>query len=233
MVVEIINDLTMLLLQVIFKQLFLWLPWDLIMSLQRSRAMRCSSSPIWCLRYMERCRISPLHLCRQMSFDADIVLMFWLDLFPGQLYCGGGESKAKVWTAGERENGEHQIGDLIKSILDWIGVTNVTFRMIQKTHCFFGEAEIQYCHIWDFILRCCRKCLATISCVTPKYKRRVRISSSECLCCRRCQCHDWTKNNSFGHRQSTSLKHKSQSALSQARPSFRWPACSRVTLKMR
>ena len=84
-------------------------------------------------------RISPLHLCRQMSFDADIVLMFWSDLFPGQLYGGGGESEAKVWTAGERENGEHQIGDLIKSILDWIGVTNVTFRMIQKTHCFFLE----------------------------------------------------------------------------------------------
>ena len=63
--------------------------------------------------------------------------MFWLDLYLGQLYCGGGESEAKVWTAGERENGEHQIGDLIKLILDQIGVTKVTFRMIQKTHCFF------------------------------------------------------------------------------------------------
>ena len=147
MVVEIINDLTMLLLQVIFKQLFLWLPWDLIMSLQRSRAMRCSSSPIWCLRYMERCRISPLHL-------------FWLDLFLGKLYCGGGESKAKVWTAGERENGEHQIGDLkigdlIKSILDWIGVTNVTFRMIQKTHCFFwrgGNPILSYMGFYPQVL---------------------------------------------------------------------------------
>ena len=105
------------------------------MSLQRSRAMRCSSSPIWCLRYMERCRISPLHL-------------FWLDLFLGQLYCGGGESKAKVWTAGERENGEHQIGDLIKSILDCIGVTNVTFRMIQKTHCFFRGGNPVLSYIW-------------------------------------------------------------------------------------
>ena len=145
----------MLLLQVIFKQLFLWLHWDLIMSLQRSRAMRCSSSPIWCLRYMERCRISPLHLCPQMSFDADIVLMFWLDLFPGQLYCGGGESKAKVWTAGERENGEHQIGDLIKSILDWIGVTNVTFRMIQRHTVFFwrgGNPILSYMGFYPQVL---------------------------------------------------------------------------------
>ena len=69
------HDLIMLLLQIIFKQLVLWLPWDLIISLQRSRAMRCSSSPIWCLRFMERCRISPLHLRRQMSFDADNVLI--------------------------------------------------------------------------------------------------------------------------------------------------------------
>ena len=65
----------MLLLQIIFKQLVLWLPWDLIISLQRSRAMRCSSSPIWCLRFMERCRISPLHLRRQVSIDADNVLI--------------------------------------------------------------------------------------------------------------------------------------------------------------